>query len=354
MQFPKLIVLAEKGKIPKQLASLKGRCPICVACLFGQAHKHPWHSKSKQKHPICKPSDDAPGKRASVDQLVSAQPGLIPHRSGSLTNLRMLGATVFVDHYSDHTYVYLMRDLILGETLMAKHAYEKFLALLGIDSKAYHADNGRFADKGFRDYCTQSNQIITFCGVGSHHQNGIAEREIKDITLGGRTLLLHAKRMLPEYISTILWPFAVKYYEDQMKKLTFQSDGRTPFETLPGLYSSQISLFNFHTFECPCSVLDHRLQSGAGKIPKWEPRARMGIYVGRSPSHADNVSLILSPRTGHISPQFHVVYDDDFTKCAIFADGNCPATLGCSCGCIRYHRTLHQKTSWYLAITSRT
>ena len=313
MQFPQMIVLAEKGVLPKRLSSLKGRCPICVACLFGQAHKRPWRSKSKQKHPIRKPSDNAPGKRTSVDQLVSAQPGLIPQMSGSLTNLRIMGATVFVDHFSDHTYVYLMRDLTLAETLMAKHAYERFLASLGIDSKAYHADNGRFADKGFRDDCTHSNQIITFCGVGGHHQNGIAERKIKDITLGGRTLLLHAKRMLPEYISTILWPFAVKCYEDRMNNLTFRADGRTPFETLAGLDSSPVILANFHTFGCPCYVLDHRLQSGAGKIPKWEPRSRMGIYVGRSPSHAANVSLILNPRTGHISPQFHVVYDDDFT-----------------------------------------
>jgi hypothetical protein len=48
MQFPHLIVLAEKGIIPKKLPSLKGRCPICVACLFGQAHKRPWLSKSKK------------------------------------------------------------------------------------------------------------------------------------------------------------------------------------------------------------------------------------------------------------------------------------------------------------------
>ena len=39
----------------------------------------------------------------------------------------------------------------------------------------------------------------------------------------------------------------------------------------------------------------------------------MGLYVGRSPSHAANVALIFNPRTGHISPQFHVVFDDDFT-----------------------------------------
>jgi hypothetical protein len=42
-----------------------------------------------------------------------------------------------------------MKDLTLSETLMAKHAYEKYLASLGVESKAYHADNRCFADKGF-------------------------------------------------------------------------------------------------------------------------------------------------------------------------------------------------------------
>jgi hypothetical protein len=76
--FPKLIVMAQQSKIPKQLALLKRPCPLCVACLFGQAHKCQWQSKSKQKHPICKYTYDAPGKQASMDQMVSAQPGLIP------------------------------------------------------------------------------------------------------------------------------------------------------------------------------------------------------------------------------------------------------------------------------------
>jgi hypothetical protein len=38
----------------------------------------------------------------------------------------------------------------------------------------------------------------------------------------------------------------------------------------------------------------------------------MGLYIGRSPSHTANVSLILNPQTRHVSPQFHVIYDDDF------------------------------------------
>ncbi len=129
-----------------------------MACLFGSAHKQPWRTKSKQKHPIWKLTDDALGKQDSLDQMVSAQPGLIPQMSGHLTNLGFTGATVFVDHFSDHVYVYLMGDLTLEGTLLAKHAYECFLAALGVDSRAYHANNGRFADKGFQDDCVSCNQ----------------------------------------------------------------------------------------------------------------------------------------------------------------------------------------------------
>jgi hypothetical protein len=70
---------------------------------------------------------------------------------------------------------------------------------------------------------------------------------------------------------------------------------------------------NFHTFGSPCYVSDACLQSGLKTIPKWEPCARMGINAGCSPLHASNVSLILNPQTGYVLPQFHVVYDDDFT-----------------------------------------
>ena len=44
-----------------------------------------------------------------------------------------------------------MRDLTLGETLLAKEAMEKVMAQTGINVKHYHADNGRFADNGFID-----------------------------------------------------------------------------------------------------------------------------------------------------------------------------------------------------------
>ncbi len=207
-----------------------------------------------------------------MDHLVLAQPGSIPQIRGKLTCLRIFGATVTVDHYSDHVYVFLMPDLSLEETLLAKHAYERSLSSIGVTVKAYHADNGRFADKDFKDDCTTSNQSITFCGVGGHHQNGIAERKIKELTLGARTLLLRAKRMLPGYISTILWPFALKCAKDRLNNLVYCSDGRMPYQTNASLDALNIKLSDFHTFGSPCYVLDACLQSGLKAIPKWEPR----------------------------------------------------------------------------------
>jgi hypothetical protein len=45
----------------------------------------------------------------------------------------------------------------------------------------YHADNDRFADNGFMNAIKKQHQTISFCGVNSHFQNGIAEKRIRDL-----------------------------------------------------------------------------------------------------------------------------------------------------------------------------
>jgi hypothetical protein len=323
LPFPAMIVLAEKGKIQKKYAKLKHRLPICMSCIFGKAHRKPWRSKGS-KGSIRKESDDAPGKCVSMDQLVSAQPGLIPQMAGFLTNLRIWGATVFVDHFSDYVYVALMRDLTLDETLLAKTAFERHANEGGISIASYRADNGRFADAGFQKAIKEANQSITFCAVGAHHQNGIVERRIKELTLISRTLLLHAKRHWPEYITTMMWPFAVKEAAYRLNRLSLRSDGRSCEATFFNIDEELFNPASLHVFGSPCFVLDSRLQSGIAGPPKWEPRSRLGIYVGHSPSHAGSVALVLNPRTGHVSPQYHVVFDDLFTTVACMKKSEVP------------------------------
>jgi len=312
LPLPAMITLAEKGKLNRKFAKLKHRLPVCMSCMFGTAHRKPWRSKG-EKGSIRKPTDNVPGKCVSIDQMISAQPGLIPQMAGFLTNLRIWGATIFVDHYSDYVFVALMRDLTLEETLLAKASFERHANEGGVTINSYRADNGRFADSGFQQAVKDCNQKITYCAVGVHHQNGIVERRIKELTLISRTLLLHAKRHWPDYITTMMWPFALKEAAYRLNRLSLRSDGRSCEATFFDVDTDFIDPSIYHSFGSPCFVLDSRLQSGVGGAPKWEPRSHLGIYVGHSPSHAGSVALVLNPRTGHVSPQFHVVFDDHFT-----------------------------------------
>jgi hypothetical protein len=123
---PAMITLAEKGKINKRLAKLKNWLPICMSCIFGTAHLKPWQYKGSCGA-IWKETDNAPRKCVSMDQLVSAQPGLIPQMAGFLTNQCIWGATIFVDHFSNYVFVALMRDLTLDKTLLAKSSLNNTL-----------------------------------------------------------------------------------------------------------------------------------------------------------------------------------------------------------------------------------
>ena len=164
---------------------------MCMACQFGQAHRRPWRVKGKKSGSIRKLEQRMPRYGVSVDQIISAQPGLIPQMSGFLTSNILWGATTFVDHVSNYVYVHLMQDLTLDETLLAKEAMEKVMVQAVRYVKHYHAYNGRFADNGFIDAINIKDQKITFCGVVAHHQNGIIENKNKMRTLGASTLLLH-------------------------------------------------------------------------------------------------------------------------------------------------------------------
>ena len=48
------------------------------------------------------------------------------------------------------------------------------------------------------------------------------------------------------------------------------------------------------------------------KLPKWEPRARRGVFLGISKRHSSKVPQVLNLSTGAISPQYHIVYDNYF------------------------------------------
>lgn len=305
LPFAQLDSLSEQGILPRKLAKIKS--PKCPGCIYGKAHRKPWRTKAQPKSIK---RAEKPGDCVSVDQLQSPVPGFVPIAKGSPTLSRYNGATVFADHASGLTYVHLQYSLSTDETIEAKQAFERYAARHGVKIKHYHCDNGRFADKAFIDHVHASHQTISFCGVGAHHQNGVAERRIRDITESARTMLLHAAHRWPKVVLTNLWPQALKHAVNIRNALPRAGQKESPLSLFSGS-PVEPNLKHFHPFGCPVYVLEAPLQ-GQGMFPKWKERSKVGIYLGRSPHHASTVPLVLNTQTGLVSPQFHVIYDDNF------------------------------------------
>ena len=155
-------------------------------------------------------------------------------------------------------------------------------------------------------------------------QNGIADAAIKQLTEKERTMLIHAKHRRTEVIQSCLWPFVLKEAKFNPNNLRLGKSGKPRAKTFSAMHK-KINIRHYHKFGCPMYVLDARLQ-GASFIPKWDGQVRVGAYVGRYPIHAGNVSFILNLSTGHVSPQFHVVFDEKFSTVPSLKNGSVPAS----------------------------
>ena len=103
--------------------------------MFGLQHRTNWRTKSSKldkKSELRKEDLTKPGKCVGVDQMISAQPGLIPQEKGSLTRARIWSCKLFVDYYTGYFFVALMRDLTAELTLAAKKEFEHRCAVRGI------------------------------------------------------------------------------------------------------------------------------------------------------------------------------------------------------------------------------
>ena len=304
LPFAKLKQLALNEEIPKYLAKVVP--PFCAACTYGAMHRIRQNASNRSK--IFKAN--RPGECVSVDQLESSQVGFLAQNKGRLTRDRYNAATVFIDHYSRVRYIHLMKELSSKETIEAKHAFETWARLHGVTIKHYHCDNGRFADNDFVAACNQQDQAVTNCGVNEHHQNGIAERSIRDLQDQARKQLLFAKDRWPMAIDLSLWPYALRAATQYHNQLKTDTSGKSPIEKFANIQVGA-NMHHMHTFGCPVYALNNALASG-NSLPKWSPRARLGINIGPSPRHAQSVTLVLNPSTGLVSPQYHVKFDEFF------------------------------------------
>ncbi len=198
-----------------------------------------------------------PGQVVSVDQLVSPAPGLIAQMSGfQMTKHRYRYATVFVDHFSGLGFVYLQKTASTAETIEAKKAFERYSQARGVNIRAYHADNGIFKAHDWVVECIRSNQPLTFAGVGAHHQNGKAEKRIRDLQEMTRTMLVHANRRWPKAITVELWPYALRQANLCMNAApSLQNKERLSPDQVFESHNVEINSKHWHPFGCPVYAL---------------------------------------------------------------------------------------------------
>ena len=242
--------------------------------------------------------------------MESSVPGFVNQSTGKLTRKRFKYATVFVDHFSRLSYVHLHKTTNAADALEAKSAFEQFARVHGVHVRHYHADNGIFNSEAFKKAVSSSQQSLAFCGIGAHRQSGIAEHQICDLTELARAQLLHAMNHNCKTVLPHLWPFALRHAAYMYNILPRSSKTLSLIELFSGTKNARPNLEHVHPFGCPVYVFDECLQTG--KIPRWEPPSRVGIYLGRSPQHAASIGLILNFQSGHVSPQYHCVYDNLF------------------------------------------
>ena len=97
-----MVRLVEQGFLPKSFSKMD-RVPKCPGCAFGKAHKTSWRSKGNPGGSIRKESETSPGDAVSIDQIVSAQEGLVPQVVGTLMSARMALRYLLIMHHNIYT-----------------------------------------------------------------------------------------------------------------------------------------------------------------------------------------------------------------------------------------------------------
>ncbi|KAI2501349.1 hypothetical protein MHU86_13085 [Fragilaria crotonensis] len=203
------------------------------------------------------------------------------------------GGCIFVDHASGFVHVELQVNLNTHETLKAKEKFELTCRQYGVVPQEYLADNSKiFTSAEYTRNLSTFSQIMRFAGVGAHHHNGIAERNIRTIMAIARTMMLHAAIHWPSIADATLWPLAVNHAVFLVNHVPDPRTGLCPADLFTKTRWEQRKLNNLHVWGCPVYVLDKMISDGK-KLPRWTPRSTRTINMGFSPKHAITVPIVL-------------------------------------------------------------
>jgi hypothetical protein len=238
------------GSLPCDPALASTPDPVCAACQFGKAHKrtHKTDTGHIAKH------HHAPGEGVSSDGMEAGCPGRLLTTHGLPSTRRYKYCSFWIDHFSQFVYVTMHETKRAEELLRSKLEFEEYAAKFGINIKNIRADNGVCTAKVIQESCLKKQQNLSFCAVGAHWQNGIAESFIGSIVQHARTILLHAMAKWPGTITEDMWPFAIRHMVHFHNASICQDKQFSPHRLFTG-EDPPWRLQDFRVFGCPTYVL---------------------------------------------------------------------------------------------------
>lgn len=286
----------------------------CACCVMAKAHVRTPNTTQLRTidEMVLKRNHLQRGERVSLDHYVASRPGRMWNTRSCGKGNQYNGGSLYVDHASTFMFNYSQHTLQAAETIRGKTLFEQEARNIGVNIKSYRTDNGVFASQAFKQHCASQDQDLSYSGPHAQHENGVAERAIKTVSQWARANLIHLALRWPAAAQLTLWPMAMSYSVWCYNRLPKEGCGMSPMEMWYQSRSDHLELRRARPFGCPVYVLDHKLANGQS-IPKWNPRARLGMFVGFSPHHSSLVPLVLNLRTNSITPVYHLIFDETFS-----------------------------------------
>ena len=123
--------------------------------------------------------------------------------------------------------------------------------------------------------------------------------------------MVHAAIHWPKESDPGLWPFAMDYSAHLYNNTPNRTSKLSPNKLFARCTQPVSTLDHSRVWGCPAYVLNPNLQDGK-ELPKWNRRSRAGQFLGFSKDHASTVALIRNVTTGYVSPEFHILFDEEF------------------------------------------
>jgi hypothetical protein len=203
----------------------------CSACLCAKVTTRTTKVASvipmPAKRNILKRAHLEPGCCIFVDHYCSSEMGHLPHTFGQ-EPIGYFCSLLFDDHASRKIFNFCQYSKNPIETIQSKCPLESLARQEGITIHKYHTDYGAFSSKAFKENCALMGQKNPFSVVGAHHQNGVAERNIKTVAQWACANMLHFAHHWPSQAHVRFWPQAIDYALWVFNRLPYPTNGLSP------------------------------------------------------------------------------------------------------------------------------